>query len=195
MAASETEERRGRVGGHVHDTILAAAADLICERRVVPTMAEIAQEAGVGRATVYRYFPSRERLLQGLLEAAEKDAVQRLREAHLASVPFPEALARATRALVAVGSRILVVMREGGVPHHPKERDELKSVIRRLLARGRREGYLRADVPQRWTEAIYGRTLLAGLEHVHDTGAGVEDASALIVEQFLHGSRLPPPAG
>jgi len=190
VATSQTEERRGRVGTHVHDTILAAAADLICQRRTVPTMAEVAEAAGVGRATVYRYFPSRERLLQGLLVAAEQDAVQRLREAHLSAVPFPEALARATRALVAVGSRILVVIREGGV-RHADGKDELRAVMRRLLARGRREGYVRADVSQRWTERVYGRTLQAGLEHVHETGAGVEDAAALIVEQFLHGSQLP----
>ncbi len=187
---ADSDERRGRVGAHVQDTILAAAADLICERRVVPTMAEVAEAAGIGRATVYRYFPSRERLLQGLLVAAEQDAVRRLRDAHLSAVPFPEALARATRALVAVGARILVVIREGGVPH-ADGKDELKAVMRRLLARGRREGYLRADVPQRWTERVYGRMLQAGLEHVHDTGAGVEDTASLVVDQFLRGSQLP----
>ena len=190
MAVADTEERRGRVGSHVRDTILAAAAELLCARRAVPTMADVAEAAGVGRATVYRYFPSREQLLQGLLTAAEEDAVRRLRDAHLNSVSFPEALARATRALVAVGSRILVVMRESGLPYQAgkPEKDELKAMTRRLLARGRREGYLRADVPPRWTETMYGRTLLAGLEYVHDTGAGVEDTSALIVQQFLNGS-------
>jgi TetR/AcrR family transcriptional repressor of mexCD-oprJ operon len=187
VAALE-EQRRGRVGVHVRETLLEAVAELLAERRAVPTMTEVAEAAGVGRATLYRYFPSRESLLQALFLATKDEAVQRLREAHLDAVPFPEALARATRALVTSGSRFVVLMREGGIRKHHEGKDELRARMRRLLARGRREGYLRAEVSARWTEVAFGATLLAGLEHAYETGTGVEDTAALVTQQFLDGA-------
>ena len=42
--------------------LVAAADELFAEGRV-PTVAEVAERADVGRATAYRYFPTREALL------------------------------------------------------------------------------------------------------------------------------------
>ncbi|MGH3259142.1 MAG: helix-turn-helix domain-containing protein, partial [Streptosporangiaceae bacterium] len=43
--------------------ILDAAAALLAERGESVSMADIAEAAGVGRATVYRYFPTKDALL------------------------------------------------------------------------------------------------------------------------------------
>ena len=53
--------------------IVESAAMLFAERGEAATMEEIANAAGVGRATVYRYFPTREALLQRLAEVAFDD--------------------------------------------------------------------------------------------------------------------------
>lgn len=50
------------------DALLRAAAQLCAERGIEVPYDEIAQAAGVGRATIYRHFPSREDLLIGILE-------------------------------------------------------------------------------------------------------------------------------
>src|ERR1035438_7754480 len=50
---------RDRVAG----AILDVAADLLAGGGDPPSMATIAAAAGVGRATLYRYFPTREQLL------------------------------------------------------------------------------------------------------------------------------------
>ncbi len=48
---------------HVAEAILDAAAAVFAERGEAASMADVAEAAGVGRATLYRYFPSRDVLL------------------------------------------------------------------------------------------------------------------------------------
>jgi AcrR family transcriptional regulator len=56
MAPRERQTRRTR------RALIAAADELFSEGRV-PTVAEVAERAEVGRATAYRYFPTQEALL------------------------------------------------------------------------------------------------------------------------------------
>jgi AcrR family transcriptional regulator len=49
----------------VHDTILETTAALVFERGLrAVTMAQIAERAGIGRATLYKYFPDVEAILR-----------------------------------------------------------------------------------------------------------------------------------
>jgi AcrR family transcriptional regulator len=79
-------------------------------------MAEVATAAGIARGTLYRHFPTRESLLRTLEGAANEEAGRRLAEANLEEVPVDEALARVTRALVAVGEDYIVLLRERRPP-------------------------------------------------------------------------------
>jgi AcrR family transcriptional regulator len=61
--------------------ILAAASDVITERGFkAASMREIARRAEVGDATIYNYFPSKEKLLYGYCENRQKEVAQALRE-------------------------------------------------------------------------------------------------------------------
>ena len=55
-------EGRGRQARRTRRALLAAADELFAEGRV-PTVADVAERADVGRATAYRYFPTQEALL------------------------------------------------------------------------------------------------------------------------------------
>lgn len=154
-------------------------------------MSDLAEAAGVGRATLYRYFPTRESLLEALMVAAQEEAERRLGEAQLETVAFPEALARAARALVAVGSRFVVLAREQPIAKAPPEDSELVAYISGLLARGQSEGQLRDDVPLDWLVQAFGTTLLAAIDYAHRAGLGSEDAAALVTAHFLEGASRP----
>src|SRR4051812_22658004 len=53
--------------------ILDGAAQLFATGAEPASMNEVAEAAGVARATVYRYFPNREALLEALAQAALRD--------------------------------------------------------------------------------------------------------------------------
>ncbi|HYF60674.1 MAG TPA: TetR/AcrR family transcriptional regulator [Burkholderiaceae bacterium] len=48
--------------------LLDTASELIGDRGTVPSVAELAEAAGVSRATAYRYFPSRSKLVAGVVD-------------------------------------------------------------------------------------------------------------------------------
>ena len=183
--------RRGRIGEHVRETILEAAAEELAEHPET-SMSDLAEAAGVGRATLYRYFPTRESLLAALMVAAQEEAVRGLREAQLETVAFPEGLARAARALAAVGSRFVVLAREHPIAKAPPEDSELVAHLSVLLGRGRAEGRLRDDVPLDWLVLAFGTTLLAGIDYGHRQGLGTEEVAALVAAQFLRGASRSP---
>ena len=65
----------------VHDAILAAAADLAAEHGPLAlTMSSIADRAGIGRATLYKYFPDIESILFAWHQRELTHHLDRLRE-------------------------------------------------------------------------------------------------------------------
>jgi len=131
--------------------VLAAASRTIASGNGSPSMRAIANEAGVGIATLYRHFPTRE----SLVEAVYRDQVTRLLAgAHelLAHLPPVEALRRwmdlfgewiATKN--GMLDTLLALIRSGDISH-AQTRAELLKAITAMLDAGRASGDLRADV-------------------------------------------------
>jgi len=181
--------RRGGIGERLRGGLIEAAADLLAARPEA-SMAEIADAAGVGRATLYRYFPSRELLLQALCLAAIDELTRRLDEAGLDGVPVPEAIARAVRAFLAVGSRYVFLIHERLLPEHELAEKVVLSRVLSLLARGQAEGALRADVRVEWLGTCFGGLVHSAIENADLHGLGVEGAAAVVTDQFLHGAAV-----
>ncbi|MCP4934488.1 MAG: TetR/AcrR family transcriptional regulator [bacterium] len=75
MKISEQEKQQNR------QRILKAAADVIIEKSFKSaSMREIARRAGIGDATIYNYFPSKERLLYGYCEDVQQRTMSALKE-------------------------------------------------------------------------------------------------------------------
>src|SRR5271166_3850832 len=106
--------RSTAIHDRVAEVILDAAADLLAEGGEPPSMSEVAAAAGVSRATLYRYFPTREQLLQTLTAAAIKATAARLAEADLDAVPVAEGIARVARVVAAAGSKYAALVGQFG---------------------------------------------------------------------------------
>jgi AcrR family transcriptional regulator len=132
--------------------LLDVATRLFASAGAEPSMRAIAHEAGVGIATLYRHFPTRE----ALVDAVYQDQVSRLttgaREL-LAELDPPAALRRWMDLFgdwIATKNGMvdtLLAMVESGEIAHARTRTELLAAIEHILEAGRASGQLRADVP------------------------------------------------
>src|SRR5690242_4389118 len=133
------------------DQLLAVATRVFMAADAEPSMRAIAREAGVGIATLYRHFPTRE----SLVDAVYRDQVVRLTAgAHelLGQLP-PAAAMRGWMDLVgdwiATKNGILdtlVSMIQAGEIAHVQTRAALLTAITAILDAGRVAGDLRPDV-------------------------------------------------
>lgn len=152
-------------------------------------MADVAAAAGVSRATLYRYYPHREALLDALAGQALADAAARLTDAGLERASVEEAIERIIRAMVAVGDRYAVVVQEQ-IKLDPAEADRLLGApMRAVFARGIESGVLRQDVPADVLLKLFGGALHAAVKLAQRGELGLEDASAATAAVFLDGAR------
>ena len=120
----------------VAEAILDGAARMFAVQGEQASMNDVAEAAGVARATVYRYFPNRQALLDEMARAAVSDADQRLASARIDEVPPEEGVARAVRALVDVGDSFVLLARER-VRSDPERFDRrVIQPLRQLFERG-----------------------------------------------------------
>ncbi len=143
------EEHRREVRSAVVDTTAA----LIAEHGLLAvTMSRIAEETGIGRATLYKYFPDVEAILlawherqmaahlQALVEASDRpgDATQRLH-----AVLEAYALMTNQRAAHGDSEFATLIHRHKQIAH---AEHQLQQLIQGLLAEAVKSGAVRADV-------------------------------------------------
>jgi AcrR family transcriptional regulator len=143
------EEHRREVREAILDTTVALVAD---HGLLSVTMSRIAEETGIGRATLYKYFPDVEAILRAWHERQIKGHLGYLAEVRDEAGDAGEALAAVLEAYA------LITHESKG--HRDTElaallhRDEqvmiaerhLRNIIRDLLAEGAKTGHIRNDI-------------------------------------------------
>jgi AcrR family transcriptional regulator len=182
--------RSAAIHDRVAEAILDVAADLLAGGGEPPSMADIAAAAGVGRATLYRHFPTREQLLQALSVSARDATATRLAEADLDAVPVTEAIARVARVVAAGGSKYAALISRFGVSDYDSDAEQqIGVIIARLLQRGIDDGTFRGDLTRTELGFLFGQLLQAAARMTAGRQAGVEKAAALVTTVFLHGTQ------
>ncbi len=191
MNETNVSHPRPALQQRVATAILEAAARVLASDGEHASMNDVAIAAGVARATVYRYFPSRQALLDELAQLAVGDAGARLASARIDDVAVEEGVTRAVRALIDVGDYFIVLARERVRPEPEQFEQMLATPLRRLLERGQSTGDIRGDIPSSWlTESLVG---LVGSILPFAPTLGREDTIAAITSLFLDGARARPP--
>jgi AcrR family transcriptional regulator len=131
--------------------LVEVATRLFASAEADPSMRAIATEAGVGIATLYRHFPTRE----SLVDAIYRDQVSRLTAGARELLAQLDPATALRRWMDLFGDWIatkkgmldtLLAMVESGEIAHVDTRNELLAAIEDILDAGRTSGDLRADV-------------------------------------------------
>jgi TetR/AcrR family transcriptional regulator, mexCD-oprJ operon repressor len=184
------QKRKSAITGRTATGIVESAAVLLAEQGAAASMEEIAKGVGVSRATLYRYFPTRDALLQRLAEAAFADLRNRIEEAELDTMEVRSAIGRLARISIAAGSRYITVM--DPTFREPISTEDFDTHIARpvlaLLRRGIADGTLRGDLPPEVLFEIFGGLIEKCLSMVMQKQLGVDQAGDALASIFLDGT-------
>ncbi|MEW9550725.1 TetR/AcrR family transcriptional regulator [Nonomuraea sp. NPDC050783] len=146
------------------------------------SVADIAKAAGVGRVTLYGHFPSREALVDAVMDHAVGLADAVLEDPSLDTAPPPEAMIRLLRSsweildrhrrLFVAADRVIATERIRQHHEGPLRR------VERLIERGRRGGDFRTDLPLQW--------LVTAFFSVVHSAAQEREAGRLAPEEVEH---------
>lgn len=154
---AKTQRRRRSDADRSVQAILEAALDALAGDPDA-SMAEIARRAGVVRATIYAHFPTREALLDFVMERAVAQVAEAAAAAEPARGEPAEALERVLRAtwrklelfhaLLAINTARLSTaeLRRRHLP--------VLEQFAPLIERGQQDGAFRSDVPVEWHLAV-----------------------------------------
>ncbi|MGW8564902.1 TetR/AcrR family transcriptional regulator [Isoptericola sp. NPDC055881] len=132
------------------ERILAAARVLFAERDLQVPTSEIAQRAGVGAATIYRRFPTRDALVAAVFTTRVDECVSRILEASRDPDPW-RGFSAAIQALCTVDADGRDLTRDflSAVPGGASEFDDQRRVAEQafadLVRRAKEAGALRAE--------------------------------------------------
>jgi AcrR family transcriptional regulator len=153
------------------------------------SMSEIARRAGVVRATIYVHFPTRETLLDAVMEYAIGQVVESMRGAEPERGEPVEALARVLRAtwrqlgqfhgLLALNTARLSA--EELHRRHVPMLDQLEP----LIERGQKQGVFRSDLPVSWLLAVTRSIVHAASHEIRGGRLPESEAEAVMVSTVL----------
>ncbi|MCY0955158.1 TetR/AcrR family transcriptional regulator [Streptomyces sp. H27-S2] len=137
----------------VRDAALDATAALVTEHGLLSvTMSRIAQDAGIGRATLYKYFPDVESILAAWHERQITSHLEHLTSVRDQAGAPGERLEAVLEAYALIsqarhehhGTEVAALLHQG--EHVARAHQQLRALVRDLLAEGAESGSLRADV-------------------------------------------------
>jgi AcrR family transcriptional regulator len=168
--------------------ILETAARLLAEGDA--SMVEIATAAGVGRATLYRHYPTREALLAALAAQALDELAERVADAALEQTSVVEAIERLARVFLTVADRYVVLVRERVRPDADEAERRVGGPLRAVFERGVAEGVLRSDLLPQAQLQIFSSIVTGALQVGLQRELGLEEAAAKLAAFFLDGARV-----
>jgi AcrR family transcriptional regulator len=168
--------------------ILEGASKAFREKGEGASMGDVAHYAGVGRATLYRYFPNRDSILLKLHEVAFQDLGEELRLLSFEGVTLQEALSRVARSIISLARRHSIVLSNiendtNKVLAKEAISPTIKALIADRFARGEIDGTLS---PEMISYCLWG---LLGISNklVSADILSPEDAAALVARIFVKG--------
>lgn len=152
------------------------------------SMAEVARQAGVVRATIYVHFPTREALIDAVTERAISEVTRLVEAAEPDRGDAAQALGRViTAAWRGLGRFHALVALNTRLPQDELHRRHmpLLSRLEPLIERGQRDGTFRPDVSVRWHLAMILALVHAASAELRAGHLGDDEIEAAVVATVL----------
>jgi AcrR family transcriptional regulator len=177
----------------VRDAILDTTAALVAEHGLLSvTMSQIAEQTGIGRATLYKYFPDVEAILVAWHERQIAEHLAQLADVRDRARHAGERLKAVLEAYALIvhehhGGDLAALLHRG--PHVVRAHQQLQDFVRDLLTEGTASGEVRDDVAP--------EELASYCLHAVAAARGLHSKAAVrrLVTVILAGLQPPPPMG
>jgi AcrR family transcriptional regulator len=160
------------------------AASVVLSRNPSASIEQVAAACGLHRSTVYRRFPTREVLVQELLERGLGEVSALVRSAS-DGAPDADKLAQMCREMVSLGERYTFLLRHFRVADLGPDPVGLNKLMRRY----QRAGIVRADVSAAWLASVFIAVGMALFDRPDAAEQTEADAAELFLSTFLDGAR------
>jgi AcrR family transcriptional regulator len=157
------------------ERILLAAQHVFSERGLEASVAEVAREAGVGKATVFRSYPTKEHLIA----AIACDRIQWVEDLVTTALAQPDAWIAFENLLADLAHRhatdlthLEALARTTDAPLLAEARKSANAAFRKLMKKAKQQGAMRADAkPEDIRTLFHGVTHAMSAEERHDPKA------------------------
>ena len=170
--------------------VIIEAAGAILARNPGASLSEIALAAGVGRATLHRWFAGKDDLVRALAIEALEEADRAFAEISAQKLTPIETLEAGFAALIPMGNKFHFLSNtdelmedEEIVSRYIDELTLVADVVRALVA----EGKAAADIPISWAVAHADGLIYTAWREVRDGRLTAEQATELATRSFLKG--------
>ena len=149
------------------DAIIEAAFDVF-SRDPSASLSQIADRAGVGRATLHRYFASRDELIRALALLAMNDMDTAAEAACEKANSYSDAFKEMLTALIPLGDRHGFLAREplDADPEMAQAIERQRREIREMAKEAKDEGLFDQSIPTDWVAQAFDHLLYAAWESV-----------------------------
>jgi AcrR family transcriptional regulator len=149
----------------VRRAVLETAARVLADNDQA-SIDDIARASGVGRATLYRWFTSREQLIDAILDQIIAEATEVAAQALVeTSIPPLAVIQSIARELLALGERYRFMQANlERVKEEDQRRDEFTAFVHAAQAAGR----LRDEMPPEWVTSVFIGLILTAGSDLHD---------------------------